>query len=65
MVSNHDMLYDILEVYEKYSAQLSFINFSEEGELKGEEFFSTVRPEEIPDIPSQKFLYRGSPQGQG
>ncbi len=25
------------------------------------EFFSTVRPEEIPDVPTHKFLLRGSP----
>jgi len=25
------------------------------------QFFSTVRPEEIPEIPSNKFLFRGSP----
>jgi len=25
------------------------------------EFFSTVRPEEVPEIPSNKFLFRGSP----
>ena len=31
---------------------------------EGEKFFSTVRPEEIPDVPEQKFLYRGSPTGK-
>jgi len=25
------------------------------------QFFSTVRPEEIPEIPTNKFLFRGSP----
>jgi len=25
------------------------------------QFFSTVRPEEVPEIPSNKFLLRGSP----
>ena len=32
----------------------------ENGEKK-EEFFSTVRPEEIPDVPSNKFLSRDPP----
>jgi len=25
------------------------------------QFYSTVRPEEIPEIPANKFLFRGSP----
>jgi len=30
-------------------------------EEETEQFFSTVRPEEVPEIPSHKFLFRGSP----
>ncbi len=45
------------------SAKNKFLLFSEkeETEEKKEEFFSTVRPEEIPDVPSNKFLSRDPP----
>ena len=32
-------------------------------EKKDEEFYSSVRPDEIPDVPMQKYLFRGPPVG--
>ena len=40
---------------------LSFHSGDEAENGKKEEIFSTVRPEEIPDVPSNKFLSRDPP----
>jgi hypothetical protein len=40
-----------------------FVHFSGKEEEKKEEFFSSVRPEEIPDVPLPKYLFRGPPVG--
>ena len=40
----------------------TFFVFSSDTAKKDEpQFFSTVKAEEIPDVPMQRFLYRGSP----
>ena len=38
-----------------------FCSGDEAENAKKEEFFSSVRPEEIPDVPSNKFLSRDPP----